>query len=101
MKLSAQSTDNDTEQDTLGLSTVATEGKRLDNIRQELENRISESSNRITHYQIGYEAQVHSLEMEWNKLSQNQQSLSSLMRELKRVQSIWKLQLKINVIKNQ
>ncbi len=97
MKLSAKFTDNDTKQDTLDLSAVAKAGKRLDNIRQELENKISESYNRITHYQIGYEAQAQKLQMKWNKLSQNQQSLSSLMRQLKQVQSIWKLQLKINL----
>ena len=77
----------------MDLKQVAKEGQSLEDIRMEIENEINESLNRITHYQIGYETQLN----KWNKLSANQQNLSSLMIELKNVQSVWKLQLKINL----
>ncbi len=70
--------------------------KDNNNVSNVIVSKFIHSYSRL-HRCNGYEAQADKLQMKWNKLSQNQQSLSSLMRQLKQVQSIWKLQLKINL----
>eukprot|EP01084_Bolivina_argentea_P150733 263210_1 len=85
----------------MNIPTVAKEGQKLDDIRLELQNKIDDSYIRITHYERGYETQLHKLKFKWKKLSQNQQNLSNLTKQLKNVQSIWKLQLNVNLQVNQ
>ena len=100
MKLSGSSSKHDTDNkeedddnDNLNLKEVAKQGQLLQDIKTEIENEINQSLDRINHYQIGYETQLN----KWNKLSENQQSLSVVTIQLKNVQTIWKLQLKINL----
>lgn len=83
--------------DVWSLAETEKQGRQLESARLDIERQLNESYNRIAHPEIGFEAQLKKVRFEWNKLSQNQQSLSNLMKQLKNVQSIWKLQLKINL----
>merc|ERR1712176_1275344 len=85
--------ENGTSGETLSLSNAAKQCRMLEDAQLNLEKQLDACCQSISVADV----QLAKVQFEWNKMSKHQQSLSILMKQMKKVQSVWKLQLKINV----